>query len=62
MQIPSMLPLLSSPLVYIFSSILDTVAPCLDGSGAFPECGTSRLEQLSVCAGSHARQPFLDAS
>src|SRR6267142_6943834 len=62
MQIPSMLPLLSSPLVYIFPSILDTVAPGLDGSGAFPECGTSRLEQLSVCAGSHARQPFLDAS
>jgi hypothetical protein len=29
-----------------------------------PSCGvgTSRLERLSVRAGSHARQPFLDAS
>ena len=44
MKNPSMLPLLSSPLVYIFSSIQDTVAPGLECSGAFLWCGdlTSR--------------------
>ncbi len=39
MQIPSMLPLLSSPLCMFFSSLLDAVILGLDGSSAFLSCG-----------------------
>jgi len=62
-QFPSMLPLLSSPLAYVFSSILDALWHQTTIALA-PSCGmgTPHLARLTFRAGSHTRQPFLAAS
>ena len=59
----SMLPLLSSLLVYVFSSILDALWHRATIALA-PSCGmgTPHLARRALRAGSHTRQPFLDAS
>jgi len=58
-----MLPLLSSPLVYVFflhsGQLWHRASIALAPSFGV---GTPRLERLSLRAGSNARQPFLDAS
>ena len=59
----SMLPLLSSLLVYVFSSILDALWHRATIALA-PSCGmgTPHLARRALRAGSHTRQPFLEAS
>src|SRR5207245_370152 len=72
-KLPSMLPLLSSLLVYVFSSILDALWHRLDALwhratiALAPSCGMgtphlARRARRALRAGSHTRQPFLDAS
>jgi hypothetical protein len=60
--IPSMLPSLSSPLVYIFSSILAALALASIALAHSGGVGTSRPVRLSLHAGSRACHPFLEAS
>jgi len=59
MKNPSMLPLLSSLLAYVFSSILDALWHQTTIALA-PSCsvGTSRLARLSLRTGFHTRPPF----
>ena len=63
-KLPSMLPLLSSPLAYFFPCIhlwaLCHMAPI--GLAASCGVGTSRLQRPSLRAGAHTRHPMLSAS
>jgi hypothetical protein len=63
-EIPSMLPLLSSPLAYFFLPCilwaLGAIAPI--GLAASYGVGTSRLQRPSLRAGSTTRHPILHAS
>ena len=63
-ELPSMLPLLSSPLAYFFSPAILWALCHMAPIGLAASCGvgTSRLQRPSIRAGANTRHPILSAS